>query len=130
LNWMRLGEVVVVGGIASTFTDYILAGAWLHKRFAYSEAWRTPAKNWAIALLTPLPFLSAAAFAVLIAQFDMHSFRFAIKLALSIWIIGPLPLTLANAVYMKLRALFVVASAFAWLVRLLIMAVVANFLLR
>jgi hypothetical protein len=130
LNSMRLFEVVIVGGISSTFTDYILAGAWLHKRFAYSEAWRSPVKTWAIVLTTPLPFLSSAAFAVLLGHLEIHSIRLAIKMALEIWAIGPLPLTLTNAVYMKLRGFFVIASAFAWLVRLLIMALLAVVLLR
>jgi hypothetical protein len=127
---MRLFEVVIVGGIASTFTDYILAGAWLHKRFAYSEAWRAPAKNWAIALLTPLPFISSAAFAILLAHLEVHSIRLAIKMALEVWVIGPLPLILTNAVYMKLRGFFVIASAFAWLIRLQIMGLLAVVLLR
>jgi hypothetical protein len=54
----------------------------------------------------------------------------AIKMALAVWVIGPLPLTLTNAVYMKLRAFYVVSSAFAWLIRLLIMSLLAVVLLR
>ncbi len=130
MNWVRFLEVTVAAGIISTFSDYVLAGDWLHKRFSYKEVWRTPPSNWAIALATPLPFLTSAAFAVLVSRLDIHSIRTAVKLAAIIWVIGPLPLTLGNAAYAKLRGFFVASSAFAWLVRLIIVAVLAARFLR
>lgn len=125
MNWIRFLEVTVAAGIASTFSDFVLAGDWLHKRFAYPEAWRTPTSNWALAFITPLPFLSSAAFAILASKLDINSIRSAIKLAVAIWVICPLPLILTSAAYLKLRGFFVASYAFAWLVRLLIVAVLA-----
>ncbi len=125
MNWVRLLEVTVAASVISTFSDYVLAGDWLHKRFSYKEVWRTPPNNWAIALVTPLPFLTSAAFAVLATTLDIHSIRTAVKLAAIIWVIGPLPLILANDAYIKLRGFFVASSALAWLVRLMIVAVLA-----
>jgi hypothetical protein len=130
MNWMRLLEVTVAAGIVSTFSDYFLAGDWLHKRFAYQEVWRTPARNWAMALIAPLPFLTSGAFAVLASRLDIHSIRSAMILAAAIWVIGPLPLILTSAAYIKLRGFFVASYAFAWLVRLMIVAVLAARFLR
>ena len=130
MNWMRLLEVTVAAGIASTCSDYVLAGDWLHMRFAYSEVWRSPASNWAMAMIAPLPFLSCAAFAVLAVMLDINTTRSAIKLAAAIWVIGPLPLILTSAAYIKLRGFFVASYAFAWLVRLMIVAVLAARFLR
>lgn len=130
MNWMRILEVIVAAGIASTFSDYVLAGDWLHKRFSYQEVWRTPTSNWAIALIAPLPFLTSAAFAVLASMLDIHTLRSAIKLAGAIWVICPLPLILTSAAYVKLRGFFVASYAFAWLVKLMIVAVLAARFLR
>ncbi len=130
MNWIRLLEVTVVAGIVTTFSDYILAGDWLHKRFSYKEVWRTPTSNWALAFIAPLPFLTSAAFAVLALRMDIHSIRMGMKLAAVIWLIGPVPLILTNAAYLKLRWFFVASYAFAWLVRLMIVAVLAVRFLR
>jgi hypothetical protein len=51
-------------------------------------------------------------------------------LAAAIWVIGPLPLILTSAAYIKLRGFFVASYAFAWLVRLMIVAVIAARFLR
>jgi hypothetical protein len=130
MNWIRLLEVTVAAGIASTFSDYVLAGDWLHKRFSYQEVWKSPVSNWAIAAIAPLPFLTSAAIAALVSSLDVRSIHSAVKLAGIIWLIGPLPLILTNAAYVKLRVFFVASYAFAWLVRLVIPAVLAAKLLH
>jgi len=40
-----------------------------------------------------------------------------------VWLIGPLPLILTNAAFMKLHRVFVVYYAIGWLIKLTIVAV-------
>ena len=47
----------------------------------------------------------------------------AVKLAVAVWLIGPLPLILTNAAFMKLHRVFVVSYAIGWLIKLTIVAV-------
>jgi hypothetical protein len=58
-----------------------------------------------------------------------HSYRSAGELALAIWLIGPLPLILTNAAFMKLHRVFVASYALGWLVKLMIVAVAVAWLL-
>ena len=44
----------------------------------------------------------------------------ALKLALAVWVIGPLPLILTNAAFIKLHRVFVASYAAGWLVKLAI----------
>jgi hypothetical protein len=52
-----------------------------------------------------------------------------IKLAAAVWLMGPLPLILTNAAFMKLHRVFVTSYAIGWLVKLLIVAVAASWFL-
>jgi hypothetical protein len=54
----------------------------------------------------------------------------AVKLAVVVWLIGPLPLILTNAAFIKLHRLFVAAQAIGWLVKLLIVAAAVGWFLR
>jgi hypothetical protein len=47
-----------------------------------------------------------------------------------VWAIGPLPLILTNAAFMKLRWAYATNYAIAWLVKLMIIAVLVGRLLR
>jgi len=47
-----------------------------------------------------------------------------------VWVIGPLPLILANAAFMKLHRFFVVSYAIGWLIKLGIVALAVGWFLR
>ncbi len=51
-------------------------------------------------------------------------------MAVAIWLIGPLPLILTNAAFIKLHCVFTIAYATGWLVKLLIVALAVAFFLR
>lgn len=53
----------------------------------------------------------------------------AVKLGVAIWLIGPLPLILTNAAFMKLHRVFVVSYATGWLVKLMIVAIAVGWFL-
>jgi hypothetical protein len=130
MNWTRLVEIVIGAGIVSSLTDWCFAGDWLHRRYTYPEIWRRGNEGRAIALSSPLPFLTCAVFAYTAARLGLHSLPSVLKFAAAVWLIGPLPLILANAAFMKLHRVFVASYAIGWLVKLLIVAVAVGLFLQ
>lgn len=129
MNWTRIIFIVIATGIVTSLTDWFFAGDWLHLRFTYPEVWRTGAESKAIALTSPLPFLTCGIFAWVLASLGFLSISGASKMAVAIWLIGPLPLILTNAAFIKLHRVFVISYAAGWLVKLMIVALaVARFL--
>ena len=130
MSWMRLVLITITAGVVTSLTDWLFAGDWLHRRFTYPEIWRAGNESRAIALTSPLPFLTCGVFAYLCAILGLHSTAGALKLALAIWLIGPLPLILTNAAFMKLHRVFVASYATGWLVKLAIVAFAVGWLMR
>ncbi|HXR37672.1 MAG TPA: hypothetical protein VN776_01185 [Terracidiphilus sp.] len=122
--------MVIGSGVLSSLTDWFFAGDWIHRRFTYPEIWRKGNEGRAIALTSPLPFLTCAIFAYAAARLGLHSVRAALKLAVAVWLIGPLPLILTNAAFIKLHRVFVVSYALGWLVKLAIVAIAAGLFLH
>ena len=130
MNWTRLVAIVIGAGVVSSLTDWFFAGDWLHRRHTYPEIWRQGAESRAIALSSPLPFLTCAVFVYAAARLGLHSVVSTVKLAVAVWLIGPLPLILTNAAFMKLHRVFVLSYAVGWIVKLTIVAVAAGWFLR
>ena len=129
MNWLRLVAIIVSAGILSSLTDWFFAGDWIHRRFTYPEIWRKGAEGRAIALTSPLPFLTCGVFACVAAWLGIHSVLGAVKLAVAEWMIGPLPLILTNAAFIKMHRVFVASYAAGWLVKLLIVALAVGWFL-
>ena len=102
MNWTRLALITVGAGIITSLTDWFFAGDWLHRRYTYPEIWRQNVEARAIALTSPLPFLTCGVFAYVTARLGIHSVAGAVKLAVAVWLVDPLPLILTNAAFMKL----------------------------
>ena len=130
MSWARLVAIIVGAGVVSSLTDWFFAGDWIHRRYTYPEIWRQGDEGRAIALTSPLPFLTCGVFACLADWLGLHSVSGASKLALAVWLIGPLPLILTNAAFMKLHRVFVASYAIGWLVKLTIVAVAVGWFLR
>lgn len=130
MNWTRFVLIVIGSGVVSSLTDWFFAGDWLHRRYTYAEVWRQGNEERAIALTSPLPFLTCAVFVAVVACLEIHSVGKAVALACAIWLIGPLPLILTNAAFMKLHRVFVASYATGWLVKLAIVAVAAGWFLH
>jgi hypothetical protein len=75
------------------------------------------------------PFATCAAFVILTSWLGDRSFASVLRLAFIVWIIGPLPLILTNAAFIKLHRVFVVLYSTGWLVKLVIAAHAAHWLL-
>ena len=72
--------------------------------------------------------MTCGVFAFVAARLGLHSVSSALKLAVAVWVIGPLPLILANAAFMKLHRVFVMS--YGWLTKLVIVAVAVGWFLR
>ena len=127
MPWFRIALATVVGGLVSSMTDWLFMGDWIYKRFDHSpEIWRysgghgeTRAIMWA----SLFPFLTCAVFALLCIRLHLFSYSATIGLALTIWLIGPLPLTMTNALFIKLTLAVATAHSLAWLVKLCLAAI-------
>ncbi len=130
MSVVRLVVIVVGAGVVSSLTDWFFAGDWIHRRYSYPEIWRQGVEARAIALTSPLPFLTCGVFAYVTVRLGLHSVSDAIKLAVAVWLIGPFPLILTNGAFMKLHRVFVVSYAIGWLIKLMIVAVAVGWFLR
>ena len=130
MNWPRFIAIVLGTGIVASFTDWFFAGDWIHRRYSYPEIWRQGAEGKAIALTSPLPFLTCGVFVYAVSLLGLHSVLDTIKLAVAVWLIGPLPLILTNAAFMKLHRVFVLSYAIGWLVKLVIVAAAVGWFSR
>jgi len=130
MSWTRFVLITFGTGILTSLTDWFFAGDWIHRRYTYPEIWRQGVEAKAIALTSPLPFLTCGVFAYILARLGVHSVAGALKLAVAVWVIGPLPLILTNAAFMKLHRVFVASYAISWLVKLGIVAVAVGWWLR
>lgn len=130
MNWARLVAIVIGAGVVSSLTDWFFASDWIHRRYTYPEIWRQGEESKAIALTAPLPFVTCGVFAFVTARLGLHSVSGAVKLAVAVWLIGPLPPILTNAAFMKLHRVFVASYATSWLVKLTIVAMAVGWFLR
>jgi hypothetical protein len=130
VHWTRLAIIVVATGLVSSMTDWFFAGDWIHRRFTYPEIWRTGSETKAIMASSALPFLTCGVFAYLLVWMGMHSLAFTVPIAVAVWLIGPLPLILTNAAFIKLHRVFVLSYATGWLVKLVLVAVAVGWFIR
>src|ERR1022692_4224185 len=130
MNWARLVVIVVGAGVVSSLTDWFFAGDCIHRRYSYPEIWRQGEEGRAIALTSPLPFLTCGVFAYVTARLGLHSVSGTVKLAVAVGLIGPLPLILTNAAFMKLHRFFVASYAIGWLIKLIVVALAVGWFLR
>jgi hypothetical protein len=128
MTWMRLALITIASGVVTSLTDWFFAGDWLHRRYTYPEIWRQGVETRSIALTAPLPFLTSVVFAYVILRLGIHSATSAARLAVAVWLLGPLPLILTDAAFIKLHRVFVTSYAIGWLAKLLIIALATWFL--
>jgi hypothetical protein len=84
MNWIRFVAIVFGAGVVTSLTDWFFAGDWLHRRYTYPEIWRQGAEGRAIALTSPLPFLTCGVFAYVTARLGVHSVESTFKLAVAV----------------------------------------------
>jgi hypothetical protein len=130
MDWTRFVTIVACAGVASSLSDWFFAGDWIHKRFTYPEIWRKASEGRATAVAALLPYVTCAVFAYTANRLDLATVHSTVKLAVAVWVIGPLPLILTNAAFIKMHRVFVISYAIGWLVKLMIVAVLVGRFLR
>ena len=117
----------LVAVVATWLTDWLFTGALFHERYGrYPEVWRRPAggsgESRAVAWACALGVLTCAAFVAACAVLHNVGYAPALKFAVLVWLIGPLPLTISNALFIKIDPLIVASHSFSWLVKLAVAA--------
>jgi hypothetical protein len=134
MDYFRFALAVLAGGIFSSLTDWLFMGDLVYKRNnKYPEIWRYPdgkGEAKAIAWSSPFPFLTCAMFVLARNEFHVHSLGAALRMAFEIWVIGPLPLVVTNALFMKVQPMIAAAHSLGWLVKLGVAATAAILVLK
>ena len=126
MPWSRIALAALASGFVSSLTDWLFAGDWLYKRYdQHPEIWRyRGGQGESIAILwsSLFPFLTCGVFVLLCSGLHLHTYRATFKLAAAMWLIGPLPLTIVNALWIKLAPPIASSYALGWLVKLALAA--------
>ena len=134
MNWTRMVSTVLVAGSVTSLTDWLFMGDWLYNRYDKNpEIWRHPhgqGEMRAIAWAAPLPFVTCAVFMLLCTGLRLHLYGEALKLAVAIWLIGPLPLLIVNGLFIKLHPVVTASYSVGWLLKLVIAALAVGLFLR
>jgi hypothetical protein len=134
MPWVRIALAILASAFLSSLTDWLFMGDWLYKRYdRHPEIWRHPGgqgENKAILWSSLLPFLTCGVFVLLCSRLHLLLYRETLKLALAIWLIGPLPLTIVNSLWIKLSPAIATSHALGWLVKLALAALAVAIIFR
>ena len=134
MDWKHFVLAVIAAAIAGSLADWPFAGVLFHDKYlAYPEVWRPNLKQndaGPIAGSIFLGLLTFAAFMAACVMFNIHGYRSYLEFAVLLWVMVPLPLTITNALFIKLHPLIVVSHSLGWLAKLVIASVAAGWLLR
>lgn len=118
---LNLVWAVLAGAVLGSLADWLFAGIIFHGRYQlHPETWRGGAEGRRIAAAQVLALVTSAAFVALASKLGQTDLRGALKLAAMIWLIAPLPLLAANAMFIKVDHLVTASHAAGWLVKLLL----------
>jgi intracellular septation protein A len=127
---LKLVWATLLGALLGSLADWLFAGVLFHGRYqVHPEVWRTGNQRMRIAAAQALCLVTAAGFVLLAWKLHQTDPRGTLKLAAMIWLIGPLPMLLANAMFIKIDTLVTASHAAGWLVKLLLIAAVTAWLL-
>jgi hypothetical protein len=133
MSWVRIAMAALVGGVVASTTDWLFMGDWLYKRYDRNpEIWRNRSgqgEGKAILWSSLLPFLTCGVFALVCSGLHLFSYNGTLRLAVAVWFIGPLPLTIANALWLKLAPVIATSYALGWLVKLALAALAVALIL-
>jgi hypothetical protein len=118
---LNLVWAVLAGAVLGSLADWLFAGVIFHGRYdLHPDTWRRGGEGKRIAAAQALALIAAAGFVLLANKLNQTDLRGALKLAAMIWLIAPLPLLAANAMFIKVDHLVTASHAAGWLVKLLL----------
>ena len=128
---MTMLYAIILGTLSAGFADWLFMGVLFHSRYnVFPEVWREGrGERGRILLVQAFALITAAGFVVLAAKLGQTDLRGAVKLAAMIWLIGPLPLLLANALFIRVDHLVTATHAAGWLVKLLLIGAATAYFL-
>ena len=119
---LNLVWAVLAGAVLGSLADWLFAGVLFRSRYQLQpEIWRGGPEGKRIAAALVLALITSAAFVLLANKLGQTDLRGGLKLAAMIWLIGPLPLLAANAIFIKVDHLVIASQAAGWLAKLLLM---------
>ncbi|MGA8072893.1 MAG: DUF1761 family protein [Candidatus Acidiferrales bacterium] len=124
----------VLAAIATNLTDWFFFGVLFHKKYlVYPEVWWRPrggaGETKAIVWSSLLSLLSIAGFILACSAFSIRGYKPAFELAALIWLMAPLPMTITNALFVKMHPLIVLTHCLGWFARFMIVAIAVGWLL-
>jgi hypothetical protein len=134
MPWGRIAIAVLASAVVSSMTDWLFLGSdLLYKGYDRNpEIWRYrggQGESTAVLWSSALPLLTCGVFVLLCGRLHLYSYRETLKLAAAIWLIGPLPLTIVNALWMKIAPAIAASHALGWLVKLTVAALAVSLIL-
>ena len=128
---LNLVWATLLGGLLGSLADWLFAGILFHDRyFRYPEVWRAGVgERRRILIAQGLALVTAGAFVALAVRFGQTDLRDTLKLAAMIWLIAPLPLLLANSLFIKLDPMVTASHAAGWLAKLMLCGLAVALLL-
>jgi hypothetical protein len=129
---LNLVWATLVGAFLGSMADWLFAGVIFHGRYQiHPEVWRPgTGERMRIVAAQALALLTAAGFVLLAWKLHQTDLPGTLKLAAMIWLIGPLPLLVANAMFIKIDHLVTASHAAGWLAKLLLIAAATAWFLR
>ena len=127
---LNLVWATLAGAVLAALTDWLFAGLLFRARYQrHPETWRGGPLGPRIAGTQVLALLTGAAFVLLANKLGQNDLRGGLKLAAMIWLIGPLPLLAANALFIRIDHFVTASHAAGWLVKLLLIGAVTAWFL-
>jgi hypothetical protein len=128
---LNLVWAALAGAILAGLADWLFAGTLFRSRYQqHPDTWRSGAQDpRRSAAAMALSLLTAGAFVALASKLGQSDPRGALKLAAMIWLIGPLPLILANAIFIRIDHLVTASHAAGWLAKLLLIGAATAYFL-
>jgi len=128
---LNLLWAILAGALLGSLADWLFAGVIFHERYqVYPEVWRQGNERGRIAAAQALCLVTSAAFVLLAWKMHQTDARGALKLAAMVWLIGPLPMLLANAMFIRIDRLVTVSHAIGWLAKLLLIGAATAYFVK
>jgi len=133
MNWGRYLLLVVIASGVTAFSDWLFMGVLFHDKYmAAPEMWRYPAGSSERRLVIYsqlIGTLSCGAFAYLCAQEHVLTIPGILRMAVIAWLAGPIVVIAHMVLWTKLHPLIGASQSLGWLVRFIVIGVLAVWLL-
>ncbi|MDB5720720.1 MAG: hypothetical protein JWP15_1338 [Alphaproteobacteria bacterium] len=129
---LNLLWAALVGALLGSLADWLFAGVIFHDRYQLTpDTWRSGSdERMRIAAAQALCLVSSAGFVLLAWKTHQTDLRGALKLAAMIWLIAPLPMLIANAMFIRVDHRVTASHAAGWLAKLLLIAAATAWFLK